>query len=1165
LPEGHCKICLAGSGTRKKFLQAIPDKYLITYKPGEAIGFDLQGPFPVGSLSDSIYACVGKDKDSRKTFFKGLKTKDEGADAVITTLTFTQTQTGNKVKLLRTDGGGEFVNKTLKDWSEKNGVEHSETVPHTSQHNGIVERANRSILNMVRSMLLHAGAPCRLWAEAAAYAVELYNDTTLVKGRNKTPNQIWNNTNEPTSIDQYYVWGCDVMAHINQKDQPHRLAPRGEQMILLGWCKTRLGFKLLDPTTGKIKYNRDVTPFERSFKLMHSYREECSDDEPDSVREQFFTTLEKSCWDAETTMARYLSLSDEEKRQSGSVYDILRRHDAASSAARGGDRSADDNEEEKKDEGAERRSTRSAEAKRPPMRYGQVDMKDMGNANAARLQPAQQETQQEQDEREARRQKATADATISRAVEDSDPYLNRSGQAKAPSQRCTSDNRRGTQCKTMTSNGHLCWIHLLKRQGVRISRSVVAGAGKGLKAGVDFVKGQSVSEYVGDWVYEGDDETNSAYIFEISTKLGIDAARTNSAPGRMVNDARGTELHNNCRWVVDMIRKKVRIVTTRAVKKGEEFLIGYSKAYWKQFELNKSKKKQGLTVSCISFSVEAAAKNAKHLERDPATYAEAMRDPDHELWAEAVKKELNSFDKHGVFKVVDSIPSGKSPVTGKLVLKRKVNSAGEVVSYKARIVARGFTQKQGIDFTETYAPVLGYKVLRALVAVAAALDWEIKQSDVETAFLHGVLKETIYMRPPTGIPGIKSNQFWLLLKTLYGLKQAGREWYLQLVKVLNSLGFYACENEDECLFIKQSASGLKLILGVFVDDIVRVYSGVDEKEMAEVMRQIGQRFTLKDLGDAEHILGIKVTRDRKNKTLHLTQTAMIDKLLKEYGMDVCRTVSTPEDRDSDFDDNHTVKSKLDKEEPNWMDAHPQVTLDNYPAIVGSIQYLATSTRPDLAHAISTLSRKLANADEDDVRRLKRVLRYLAGTRTLGLTYSGLTVTVHDQQFKPVDLLIFSDSDWGGEYSTGKSQTGFVIKLAGAAVGWVSQKQDTVAHSSSEAEYVALSECGRETVWWRRVMAQVGLSQLGPTLQWVDNTVAERMANGEGGTKRRKHINVKYHWIREQVVRKELKLSHIPTAINEADILTKSLQRQPFERLRDLIMGLSHDKHPALTA
>jgi hypothetical protein len=248
-----------------------------------------------------------------------------------------------------------------------------------------------------------------------------------------------------------------------------------------------------------------------------------------------------------------------------------------------------------------------------------------------------------------------------------------------------------------------------------------------------------------------------------------------------------------------------------------------------------------------------------------------------------------------------------------------------------------------------------------------------------------------------------------------------------------------------------------------------------------------------------------------------------------------------------------------------MDAHPQVTLDNYRAIVGSIQYLATSTRPDLAHAISTLSRKLANTDEDDVRRLKRVLRYLAGTRTLGLTYSGLTVTVHDRQFKPDDLLIFSDSDWGGEYSTGKSQTGFVIKLAGAAVGWVSQKQDTVAHSSSEAEYVALSECGRETVWWRRVMAQIGLSQLGPTLQWVDNTVAERMANGEGGTKRRKHINVKYHWIREQVVRDELKLSHIPTAINEADILTKSLQRLPFERLRDLIMGLSHNKHPALTA
>ena len=314
-----------------------------------------------------------------------------------------------------------------------------------------------------------------------------------------------------------------------------------------------------------------------------------------------------------------------------------------------------------------------------------------------------------------------------------------------------------------------------------------------------------------------------------------------------------------------------------------------------------------------------------------------------------------------------------------------------------------------------------------------------------------------------------------------------------------------------------------------------------EQDKARLMK----RFKIKDLGDIKQVLGIRVSRDRSQHTLKLDQEQYLSRVLRQYGFTECRTEPTPEASSKQQGPAQLLRSGPRDEELEQL--HPQVTASNFSSVVGALLYAANSTRPDIAHAVNMLTRVVAQPTAQSLLALKRVLRYIAGTLSHGLTYSAGGI-------QPLRLQAYSDADWAGDASDARSTSGVLFMLANAAVQWVSQKQSNVACSSSEAEYIAASEAARENYHLRVLLADIGAAQPESTLLHIDNQTAMRMALEEGNRGRRKHINVRHHYLREQVAEGYLELQWIPTASQPADVLTKPVDRATFFKHQAFIMN-----------
>ena len=318
-----------------------------------------------------------------------------------------------------------------------------------------------------------------------------------------------------------------------------------------------------------------------------------------------------------------------------------------------------------------------------------------------------------------------------------------------------------------------------------------------------------------------------------------------------------------------------------------------------------------------------------------------------------------------------TLPEGCQTVTCKWVFRYKLNKWGNIVRFKARLVARGFSQVYGIDYLDTFAPVAKLAALRILFAIAALEDLEIHQMDVVTAFLLGGLEEEIYMEQPEGFEktGRKGERLVCKVrKGLYGLKQSARNWYLRLKRYLESIGFVRC-NADHCIYFN---SATEIIIAVWVDDLILLGKTVEAINI--VKSDLGKEFEMKDLGELEYFLGIQVARDRTKRRLHIDQSGYINTILERFGMANSNPVSTP----------IATGTVFQKSTPNDQ----LVDSKFYQRIVGSLMYAMLGTRPDIAYAVSQLSQFNAVPNSTHLAAAKRVLRYLKGTSTLGITYGG---------------------------------------------------------------------------------------------------------------------------------------------------------------------------------
>ncbi|KAK1601336.1 hypothetical protein QYE76_007898, partial [Lolium multiflorum] len=521
-------------------------------------------------------------------------------------------------------------------------------------------------------------------------------------------------------------------------------------------------------------------------------------------------------------------------------------------------------------------------------------------------------------------------------------------------------------------------------------------------------------------------------------------------------------------------------------------------------------------------------------DEDPATYEEAMMSPDSNKWQEAMKSEMGSMYDNKVWTLVD-LPDSRKAVENKWIFKRKTDADGNITVYKARLVAKGFRQIQGVDYDETFSPVAKLKSVRILLAIAAFFDYEIWQMDVKTAFLNGDIEEELYMVQPKGFVDPKNaDKVCKLQRSIYGLKQASRSWNRRFDKVIKDFGFIQCHGEA-CIYKKVSGSSVAFLI-LYVDDILLI--GNDIELLSSVKGYLNNSFSMKDLGEASYILGIKIYRDRSRRLIGLSQSTYLDKILKKFRMDESKKGFLP-----------MLPGKvLSKTQgPATAEERERMSQIPYASAVGSIMYAMLCTRPDIAHAVSLTSRYQSDPGMEHWTAVKNILKYLKRTKDMFLCYGG------DQELV---VTSYTDASWNTDPDDSKSQSGYVFILNGAAVSWASSKQCTVAKSSTESEYIAASEASSEAVWMKRFIVELGVvpSALDPFVIYCDNMGAIANAQEPRSHKRLKHIKLRYHSIREYIEDGEVKICKVHTDLNP---LTKALPRAKHDQHQNAMGVRNH--------
>lgn len=499
----------------------------------------------------------------------------------------------------------------------------------------------------------------------------------------------------------------------------------------------------------------------------------------------------------------------------------------------------------------------------------------------------------------------------------------------------------------------------------------------------------------------------------------------------------------------------------------------------------------------------------------PNTYGEAMNSPNSHLWKNAVAEELQSHEDNQTWILTDR--TEKKPVSCKWVFTIKKNRDGEIVRFKARLCARGFTQVKGLDYNETFSPTSRYDSIRVLLSIAARDELQIEQFDVKTAFLYGELSEDIYMEVPEGLK-TQSSKVCKLIKSIYGLKQSSRCWNEKFCSFLTTYGFKPSPS-DNCVFVGYFKD-VKVILILYVDDGLLLAK--NKVVLSDILNNLKQNFDIK-IVNCNSFIGMDINREKE--CISISQKQYIKTIINKFNLSDAKGCGTPAD----------VNVHLSKNTSNEPINFP------YREAVGALLFLSSVSRPDIAYAVNVVSRYVNDPGSSHVTAVKRILRYLINSKDISIVYKG-----------NIELVGYSDSDFAGDLDTRKSNTGYIFLMNGGPVTWSSRKQNTVALSTTESEYMAASEAAKEILWLRQFLYDIGEPQSSITLN-VDNQSAIKLINNPVFHRRSKHIDIRYNFIREKVRKKIVDIKYVESSNQLADFLTKSLPVSKFNSIRDKMM------------
>lgn len=850
----------------------------------QIIHSDVCGPVNKTSFGGARYFATFIDDYSGYMTVYCLKSKDEVFQAFKDYRTEVEKQTGKKIKCLRSDNGREYVNKDFDRYLRENGIKRQLTVPYTPQQNGIAERANRTLVEMARTMIVHSGVSEGFWAEAIKTSAYIRNRTTTKILRDKTPFEIWNGY-KPT-VGHFKIFGSKAI--VLDKKAKNKFSAKSAECIMIGYSEESKAYRLYNTSNRRVIVARDVIFLENTF-------DEFEGENNDDV--------------------------------------LIIKYDAANS--------------EQEDENG----------------------------------------------------------------------VHREGE----SQDYVSNNNNGefaVQCNEIPDD---------VRREIKSHNEELTVPGDDIKSlAEDQVSGQPVVS-----------------IGPGRPRLLRDGSR--GRPRKLFN-----ELH---------------------------------------------------------------AMGKCHIET-PENVEQAIDGPYGVEWQKSMKSEYDSLVKNGTWELAN-LPEGQVAIGCKWVYAVKRTKDGGIHKLKSRLVAKGCSQRYGVNYSETFSPVVRYANIRLVIGLAVEYGIHLHQLDVSSAYLNGDLHDTVYMKQPPYFEDRKNPGKVLRLKrSLYGLKQSGREWNTKLNDVLRKFGFTPCIS-DPCIYVKKQ-NGVYNIIVVYVDDLIVGSTSISE--LAKIKESLAREFEIVDGGELSYFLGMEFNRDGDFGPITISQKQYILDILEQYGMSDCKEVSTPLDPG--------FQVKCDNENCKRVDK------TKYQSIIGTLMYLALSTRPDILLSVTKLSQMNCDPHSEHETACKHILRYLKKTADYKLCYK--------KTGKPIEC--FVDADWAGDANDRKSFSGYVFVIANCVFAWSARKQNVVSLSSTEAEYVAISAAATEAVYVRKMLAELHFPFNGPMTIYNDNQSAQCLVKNPTYHSRSKHIAIKYHHVRDMHSKGEIEVKYVSTNEMMSDILTKNLCR-----------------------
>ena len=990
----RCLGCSEGKQHRESFGSG----RLMSRRVLELVHSDVMGPVTPESIGGNKYILVIVDDYTRMCWVYPVRSKAVVGGVLLGWIDSIMVSKESRVKTLRTDNGGEFTSKEFEDGLTDRLIVHERTLPYTPQHNGVVERANRTLAEMARSMMCAAQCTRGFWGEAILAAAHIKNRTphrsVVRRGKEITPYEAW--FGRKPSVAHLKVWGCRVTV-LHTLKQP-KFGEKTWTGMMVGYSSP-LGYRVWNPERRVVEETRNVR-FQEGVN-----------------------------WTGVSVVTR--------------LQEYLREDPD-------GDHDFSDQEEP------------------------EMTMEEMWNNFG---EPYQEEP-------------------------DPQPYN--------PDWMISAVRERGPGFV----EGHE--VHFQSETG-GLETNPDAGV---VDLGVDHpVETDSINDRASQGRYSPIYQEQVEMSQDQEGSLNGGPAERSRSPSLRRERSPREDQHlppTPQREIQQEETMELRRSTRerRAPRKLTYDIPGEPHLY-----LARQGKPSKVVGSVqVNYFVGVAALESASV---PQSYSEAVKGPNAKEWLQGISEEMNSLRKNQTWSLVE-LPKGRKALGSKWVLTIKDKADG-TKRYKARLVVKGFMQEAGVDYQETFAPVIKIQSLRILLGVGNQRGMHIHQMDVKTAFLNGVLEEDIYMEQPEGfrLSGKGRRLVCKLRRSLYGLKQSPRVWNRTFNEFLVSLGFTKCLGDEATYVI--SGESTQLYLGVYVDDLVLMSEDMDRVNW--VKEKLTQKFEMVDLGPVNTILGLKVRRDLGSGVLTLDQSKYIGQLLVKFGMEDARPLTTP----------MVVGDKLSREQcAQTQQERAEMKEKPYRSAIGSLMYLMVCTRPDLAAVIGVLSRFLENPGQVHWEAVKRVFRYLKLTVSWGLKFTKQSSLVLDG---------YVDADWGGCPDTRRSTGAYIFRLGGTAISWASKRQSSVALSSCEAEYMALSQAAKEAVWLSNFVQELGV-QLGEPLNIKsDSQSALALVKNPVFHARTKHIGIHYHFVRDLVWRNQISFTFCRTDQQWADALTKSVPRE----------------------